>query len=294
MIGIYDDAGTRLASVYNGLTLNNPADPADDVLEINSVITLDTFDAIRDARPDQDGIELYASRRMLKVVRIDGVVRAPTLARFFDRSRDLARAFDPAKLSSEFNPAADLFAPEGTAKYLFDVPTLDTGTFADGLAESFLWARARAINVPPVSMYTGKAGFFSLELEVPDARRHNQTQRTLVGAGTAANSGDYRAFPIITIAMAGAGASNYQLINNPTTIAIAPTTTLTLNLSGTIGGDTIVVDSARKRILKNGVETPSLWVSGDYPVLWPGDNAVSYSNATNATSTMAWYWAYLL
>jgi phage-related protein len=86
--------------------------------------------------------------------------------------------------------------------------------------------------------------------------------------------------------MAGAGSATYSVdVSSDSLFA------LTLNLSTMIASDVVVVDMARKKITKNGVETPSLYVSGDYFVIEPSayqGGSLTTLNGTNATTVTTW------
>lgn len=279
LIGLHNDAGARLAQTYNGLTLNDPADPENDTFEVNQAIAIAAFDSSLDADPSADGAELTPAKRIQYLVRIDGTVRAPTLAKLYDKKRLLSLAFDPAG-TSRANPSTN-----GVLPYDFSVPTEDTDEYTTGLVPSRYYARSRGSVVPPDSMYTGTACFFSVDLIVPLARRFLQTEDTLAGAGEADNEGDAPTWPTLTITMAGAGNAAYAITRD------GPDTgseTLTLDLSGLSNGEVVIVDLRIKHITVDGVDAPELYVSGDFFDLDPGVNDISYANTTNATSSLAW------
>lgn len=279
MIGIHDDDGLRLAQTYNGLTLNDPADPEDDTFEVNQVITIAAFDSRLDSDPSEDGAELTPAKRIQYLVRVDGTVRAPTLAKLFDKKRLLVLAFDPASTSRK-NPSTN-----GVLPYDFSVPTEDTDEYTSGLVPSRYYARSRGSVVPPDSMYTGMACFFSVELIVPLARRFLQTEDTLAGAGDADNEGDAPTWPTLTVTMAGAGDTDYTITRDGLDTS---SKTLTLDLSGLSDTEVVVVDPQLKKITVDGVDAPELYVSGDFFDLDPGVNTITYANTTNATSSLAW------
>lgn len=282
MIGLFKDDGTRLALTYNGLTHNDPSDDPDDTFAIDSVSTIVPVDGPNEARPADDGAEVYTIRKQMIILRIDGTIRATSLAALYDKKRQLAAAWDPAKAAHE-----DSTNETGVLPLDFSVPTADTATWATGLVPSRYYARARQTPVPVDSLLTGFACFFSLDVMVPDPRRYHQTEQSQSGAATVDQIGDYRTLPTLTITMAGAGSATYAVTNDPDLAGIA-SSTLTLDLSGCVNTDVVVVDMASKTITKNGTEDPTIYVSGDYFALEPGDNAISYANTTNATSVLTW------
>src|SRR3989337_1801856 len=99
MISLFDGTGRRLAVTFNGLTLNDPSDVSDDTYELNTVAGATFVDAIIEQRPEGDGMEVYDARKLSRLIRIEGVIRAPTLARFYDKGKLLAKTFAPALIT---------------------------------------------------------------------------------------------------------------------------------------------------------------------------------------------------
>lgn len=278
MIGIFNDAGVRLAMTYNGLTINDPNDAFDDTFEVNTISYSTNIDHVSDPHQMKDGLEVGPARKISMLIQISGVIRAATIAKLFDKMTALSVAFDPALISHE-NPGADFLA------YDFTTPA-DAGNLS-----CRYYARARTVPTPPVTEYSGTSTPFAIDLLIADPRRYLQAVSTLSGAGTGANAGNYRTWPTLTATMAGAGSATYAITNNPALAGIA-TTTLTLDLSGRSAAEVVVVDMGNKKITVDGVETPSLYVSGDYFEMEPGNNVISYANTTNATSVLTWYGAF--
>ena len=291
MIGIYaGTAGvaggtTRLAMTYNGLTLNSPSDTlggatGPDTYEINTVAGLTAFDYLSEINQQRDGLEVYPFRKVSRIVTLRGIIRAPSVAKLHDKIKALANAFDPAKIGHD-NASNPFLA------FDFDVPTTDTANYATGLVPSRYYALPMRVPDPVIDYAVGYTASFDIVLLMRDPRRYLQTAATQVGAATIANSkADYRSWPTLTITMAGAGSAAYAYTNNPALAGIA-TSTLTLDLSGMALNDVVVVDMERRTITKNGTATPSLYVSGNYFEIEPGDNVVSIANATNATSSLS-------
>lgn len=280
MIGIFSADTTRLAVTYNGLTLNNPADAADSTYEINAVATRPLYDTIEDPSPSGDGAEVYDARKVKLLLAIDGTIRAQSYADLYDRIKRLMATFDPAKVSHE-NASTQGFLPLD-----FSVPTADTTTYPSGLVPSRYYARSASLYVPTDSEYQGLSTFFRLDLECSDPRRYLQTTSSQTGAGTIDNSkADYRSFPTITITAAGAGSATYAIQN----VTAYATKSLTLNLSGLVNTDVVVVDMAAQTITKNGVATPSLYVSGSWWAIEPtNSNVITITNPTNMTTVITW------
>src|SRR3972149_10612744 len=142
MISLFDDAGRRLAVTFNGLTLTTPADVSDDTYELNTVAGMTVVDAIAELRPEGDGMEVYDARKVSRLVRIEGGIRGPPLARFYDKEKLLAKTFDPALVSLN-NPTVS-----GFLALDFSVMTEDDATYPDGLVLSRYYCRPRTLVEP--------------------------------------------------------------------------------------------------------------------------------------------------
>jgi len=281
VIGLFNDAGDRLPVTYNSLTLNNPYDASDDTYELNTAAFIHQLDFVQDARQDADGSEAYGVNKNSLLIRLEGTVRAPSIKAFFDKLVALQKAFDPAKVSHE-NPTT-----QGFLALTFTTP----GVAAD--VTSRYYVRARRIQLPPISQYTGNAGFFSIELLAIDPRRYHTTAYTTNGGGTVVNLGDYRTFGTVVITMAGAGDADFTYTSNPDLAGIA-TTSLVVDLSGCVNEDVVTIDMLNRKISKNGTETPTMYVSGDYATIEPGDTLLTCTNTTNATIVTTWYSAWCI
>jgi hypothetical protein len=282
MIGLFSADNTRLAVTYNSLTLNSPTDAKDDTYQLDIIIPVTSVAQVVEPHPSSDGSEAFTPYKTQRIVRLLGEIRAPTLAKLFDKMKGLASACDPALIAYN-NPTDSFLALD------FSVPTTDTTTYATGLVPSRYYARPMRLPEPVVSSYTGLSAMFTIDFLMRDPRRYLQTAVTLAGAGTAANTAaDYPSWPTITITMAGAGNAAYAIANSTTGKS------LVLNLSGASNLDVYVVDMARMKITKNAVETPSIYVSGDYWNMKPGNNTVAISNTGNATTSTVWRPAFCL
>lgn len=283
MIATHDDSNTRLAMTLGSLTLNDPAAAKDDLYEVNSVTTVASYDQTFDSDPATDGTEIGSSKRSLLVVRLDGVIRAQTLKALYDKKKALIAQTDPALLV--YKDAANF----GLINFDFSVPTADS-SYASNLVPSRYIVRPRIASIPPDSEFHGFASFYTVELMVPEARRFLQTTSSLAGGGTLDNSkADYPSWPTITITMSGAGSATYT-IQRTGTYTIK---SLVLNLLGTVNTDVVVVDMRLKKITKNGTETPSLYVSGDFWDVEPTSQTVTITNGTNATTSTVWRRAFV-
>lgn len=286
MIPIFDDTGARLAHTYNSLTLNSPSDDQEDTYRIDSIVPLTQLDSVSDPHPGRDGMESYEVRKIARVFRIEGVILAPSIAKLFDKMKALAAAFDPAK-ASHLNPST-----LGYLAYDFSVPTLDTTNYASGFVPSRYYLRARSMVEPVISDASGLNAKFTLDLVARDPRRYLQTTSSRTATGALDNSlADYRSWPTLTLNMSGAGSATCTITNTTSLGAKS----LVLNLSGTVNTDVIVVDFENRTITKNGVATPSLYVSGSWFEIESESQTISNANFTNVGSwSLVWRRAFCL
>lgn len=282
MIGLFSADATRLAVTYNGLTLNNPADPKDDTYALDVAVPVTSYNQIIETHPSSDGSEVFTPYKAQRVVRLLGTIRAPSIAKLHDKMRDLAKYTDPSIIAYN-NPLDSFLALD------FSVPTTETTVFTTGLVPSRYYARPMRMVEPIVSAFSGLSAMFTLDFLLRDPRRYLQTATALTGAGTAANtSADYPSWPTITLTASGAGSATYTIANS------TAGKSLVLNLSTLVNLDIVSVDMARAKISKNGVETPSLFVSGDYWSIKPGNNTIAITNGGNITTTTTWRPAFCL
>lgn len=293
MIGIYGGTtgergeGARLAITYNGLTLNNPSDTLDgdsgpDTYEVDQVGSKTSYDYISEVNQQRDGMEMYTPRKVSRLINIRGTIRAPSQAKLHDKIKALANAFDPAKIAHDNDPDGD----DPTAKFLaldFSVPTTDTANYASGIVSSRYYALPLLTPDPIISADTGFAAFFECVMVAVDPRRYWQTLTSNTGNHTIDNSlADYPSWPTFTVTMTGAGDAAYTVSN---TTALHGTESLVLDLSGLVNTDVVSVDFERRRITVDGVDTPSLYVSGTYFHIDPvASNVIAHSNTTGTTT----------
>jgi hypothetical protein len=126
-------------------------------------------------------------------------------------------------------------------------------------------------------------GLFGFEFEVPliaaDPRILANTATTIAGAGTATNTGNFKASPVLTVTGAAAGP-----------IVIANTTagkTVTITTS-VPGGQALVVDFRARTILLNGVNRYDLVAATpQWFDIAPGANTITYSGG--GTPVLSWF-----
>lgn len=293
MIGIFDGVpaaghklGTRLAMTYNGLTLNNPADAPDDTYEVNTIVYGSAYDQSFDSDPAADGTEIGNVRRTQLLFRLDGTIRAPSMAKLFDKRVALAKAFDPAlaayKNAQPTGPIGLTPANWGVLPFDFSTPTLDTANYASGLVPSRYYARSRGGVYVPSSQQTGHAGFFSAEMVVPDPRRYWQTGSEMDDGGTLDNSlADYPSWPTIEIRMLGAGDTDYTITRTGT----YSTASLVLDLSASAASRLVTVDMKNHRIYEGSTEHMDFLVSGSFWEIEPTSQTITITNDTNVDYT---------
>lgn len=273
-----DSRQTRNALAYNGLTFNQSIGGSKkDIVEVNSVRVQTAIESVRERREFESGLEAYGAFKRGKLIVLQGVVRASSWGALYDRIEEVAAALDPATVSRE-NPDSSGYLPLD-----FNIPTADAVNFPTGLMPCRYYVRAEEAFEPPWSQYAGMAVPFSLPLLAADPRRYLQSLSSLDGAGTADNSlGTFHSWPTVTIVMSGAGSATFAVGNS------TAASTLTLNLSGRVNGDAIVIDMESKSISLNGADAPQLYVSGDYWPIEAGNNVVTLANDTNASVTTTW------
>lgn len=273
-----DSKFDRNPLVYNGLTFNQSITGSKkDIIEVNNIRAHTQMQAIREIKEYESGVEAYGAFKRGKLLTLQGIIRASTWGGLYDRITDMAAAVDPDQVTRD-NPTTFGFLPLD-----FNIPTEDAVNFPTGLMPCRYYVRAEDAFEPPISQYSGKAVPFVLPLFAADARRYLQTTSQLTGAGTADNSiATAWSWPTLTIAMTGAGSATFTIGNTEAAGS------LVLNLLGRANGESVAVDMERRKITVNGVDTPNLYVSGDFWHMEPGTNTISVTNGTNASPTLTW------
>ena len=274
MIGIFDNDGNRTAITINGLEINSPSDSPDNTYEVNTVAVSTSMDTVTEGRQTRDGLEMYSARKLNLMVRIDGMVRATTMGKLYDKIAALSKALDGGTITySDATAMIDV---------TFSTPTSDYANYPSGVIACKYLARPRTIPSPSISQFTGTVSPFTIELIIPDSRRFLAAATTVTAAGTINNAlASYRSWPTLTITMTGAGSATHSI---ELTSSIGAKT-LTLNLSGRTSGQVVTVDFAKKKISVGGTETPSIYVSGNFWEILPEDGqTLARTNTTNIGS----------
>lgn len=282
MISPFQSKDTRNALTYNGYTFNQEIGGSSrDIVEVNRIVTQTVLHTTHEAKDYGDGLETYGAYKRGKRLTMWGVIRASTRGGLYDRIEEFAAAVDPAAASRD-NP--DTF---GLLPLDFNVPTADTANFVSGLMPCRYYCRAENALEPPIADPQGLGVPFMLTFLASDPRRYLQSQSSLTGAGDASNSiASFYSFPTLSVAMTGAGSASFTITSTEADAS------LVLNLSGRSNGQAVVVDMERHKVTVDGVETPSLYVSGDFFAIEPGSNTISYANSTNASPTLTWRTAF--
>lgn len=280
MIPIFDDNGNRMPITYNGLTINAPigGNPMH-IYEVNAILVRDVFSGTVESRPEGDGSEAYGTRKSAKLVRMDGIMRAPTFGALYDMTAALQGALDPAMLSQQ-DSVGHGFSPLG-----FDVLSVA------GAEESYLLARPVQNPDYMNDQFLGKNMPFRLEFFCADPRRYllsaNLYTFTESQEQAITNDGTYPSVPAIEITMNGAGSALYQIINK----GLTPNGNVYLNLTGVVNGDTIVVYPLDKVVTLNGNRADDL--VGDNTdwnlFVQPGTFNFQVASGNNATTEIIAY-----
>lgn len=285
MIPIFNDAGDRMPLVFNtDLRLNEPIDGNPmHLYEINAVMVRDVFSGTVESHPVNDGSEAYGTRKSAKIIRVDGIIRAPTLAQLSDMNAELRGEMDPATLSKE-DALGHGFAP-------LEFTVLSVA----GNQASYVWARP--VQTPDYmwDQYIGHNAPFRLEFFCADPRRYLQTANNYVYVGsdvlTPTQNGNYSSIPdIVIVRDSGSASTTYTITNSDVT----PDGIVKLNLSSTVDGDIIRVYIDDKVVTKNGARADGL-VHDDTNwdmYIRPGLNNIAVTNGGNTTTTITVYHAY--
>ena len=285
MIGIFDNDGKRLPITINGLVLNSPDDDHDNTYEVNSIAVSTAVDTLTEARQFRDGLEMYGSRKLNFLIRIDGMIRAKTMGNLYDKISSMAKYLDPGTIT--YPTATSL------VNVLFSTPTDDYLNYPSGLISCKYLARPRTIPTPTVSQFTGTVSPFTIELVVSDPRRYLSTATTKAATGSIDNSlATYRSWPTLTLNMGGAGSATYSI----SLTSSLGTKTLTLNLSARSNGQVVTVDFANKKVSVGTTETPSIYVSGEFWEMMPESGlTLGAANTSNVSSfSLSWSRAFSL
>jgi hypothetical protein len=299
VISLYKDppAGTRnpspaerLAVTYNGYTINNPADPADDQVELVEVAVTPITDQVIENKQGRDGMEVYQAFKSGLMIRLRGWIKKPTIAELMDEAALMAEKFDAALLSRRFQTSTI-----GFQALAFSVPTADLVGYPSGLVPSFYLARTMEPITFGRTRYDGHSMPFRIEMLARDPSRFFATQqvRLLTGASQEADNtlGRYPSWPTLTFTSDGTSLDGFTITNQD---AFGGPKSLVLNLADLSNGQQVRVDFEKRRIFVNGVLHMELYASGDYFQIEPRmSSTIDISSASGLTlRQLTWYRAF--
>jgi hypothetical protein len=273
MIGLYSDDGSRLPMAYRGLTIN------DDTYPVDSVTVDPRWDSVTEPLAERDGMEAYDPRRIAAMVRVDGFIRASSIAQLHDRIEALNAAFDPV-LARDADSAD---RNRGYLPFTFSVPTEDVTNYPDGLIPMQYHGRSIALPVPRVSKFEGHSVPFTILLQAVDPRRYLQTlsSLTLTSAVQELDNSlaSYKSWPVVRLTMSGAGIVDWVVNNSSDDRDF-----LVLDLTGRAAGQVVEIDMQARTIKIDDTVDMSIYVSGEYFDLAPDVLEVGISSVAGIAS----------
>jgi len=262
-------------------------------------IRVDTFDYSRvQLRDQREALSLVTggllgdATESFRYISLTGSIIAPTGSELED---DIARFLQTFDLEESIIASE---ATKGITALTFTCPT-DIVNYSPYQAEKFM-VRPAGYPVIRERRSGGSAVPFALELIAEDPRRYRdaQTIKVLISGALASQHGyaigvqcpnwnssvGRQVSPLVTIVMAGSGASNFTLSDGVTSFV--------LNLSGSSNNDVITVDMATAIIRRNGAMAASLRTStvDTFLAIPRGGVYIGANNTTNVTScTISYY-----
>jgi hypothetical protein len=268
---------TKNPFVFNGvLTLNNPADQPDETYEVVSVTVADQFALQTEPLPQTDGQQSYIPRKVRKLIHMNGIIHAKTLAKLNYMAMQLNFYLDP--VNAFWADSAVMGANKGFLPLTFSVPTTDTTNYPTGLISVVAYVRSTQRPVQMGSKLSGYTARFDIIFEMIDPRFYWATQSSVTlndgGLGTGHTSAtEYPTFPTFNLTLSSAPdiiqmnrlAPNDEN-GNDMLVRIDPTQTL--DGSAAVSGDVITFNMATGRAFLNGVLREDFAVPG-YMAYWP-------------------------
>jgi len=275
------DGATRIAHTYNGLTLNNPADPLNDIYELDAVAINDQWDALSEPKVQKHGIEVHEPRKVVAMIRGDGVIRAPSFGKLYDKVLALNEAFD---MVNAYTADSATVHNRGFLPYAFSIPTADITNYPSGLISAKYMVHALQKPVSRTSQFEGQTCRYTLLLQAADPRLYytvaQSVNRSNAGTMNAVNTLARFPSPVTSLEIAltgsGSGRTSFEMGGK----------TLVLDLTGLTGSNTIVVDMEYQTIKLNGADSMSKYYSGDFWKDLP-KGATTVITIANLTGTLA-------
>jgi len=278
---------------YRGLTLNRHRSAAGAYVKTyeTRTIRVDTFDYSRvQLRDQREALSLVTggllgdATESFRYISLTGSIIAPTGSELEDDIAQFLQTFDLEEsiIASE--------ATKGITALVFTCPT-DIVNYAPYQLEKFM-VRPAGYPVIRERRSGGSAVPFALELIAEDPRRYRdaQTIKVLNSGGWSIACPNWNAAvgrqvsPLVTIVMAGSGASNFTLSDGVDSFV--------LDLSDSSVADVITIDMATAIIRRNGAMAASIRTSTVDTFLAIPRNGVTMAatNTTNVTScTISYY-----
>lgn len=292
---------------FRSLTLNAHRTTAGaiDTAKEADTIRVTTFDPSRIQQRDQreamhlvPGGDLGDATLAFRYLSVAGMIKASTGAKLDDAIAAVESTFHIEECQRA-SPTT-----EGVLPFWFYGVTEVTGLpGSSALADGSGYAVKERYYVRPAgyAVIVGKRSGgdsvpFACELVAPDTRRYLDTANSVVlnsGNSYSAACPNWNAaqgvasYPTITILMAGAGSATFGLA-----ITNDDAGTLTLDLSGCTGGDSVTLDTLTGVLKKNGVHAAQLRASDVltlFPFIAAGGGTASATNTTNVTSVTIAY-----
>lgn len=295
---------------YPGITLNEhrTSAGAEDSTKLNDTIRVDRLDWSRIQQRDQreplhllSGGDLGDATAAFRYISLAGTILGSTGAKLSDKISQLMAAFDVEEAQFDspstegiqpftFTDVTEVVTGRGTA-FTDPVSGLSNGQY---VLERFM-ARPAAFPIITARRSGGKTALFSVELVCADPHRYIDTAEAVVlnsGNSFTATPPNWNSsigkvvYPVLTLVMAGNGASNLSIDANGD-LASGP---LVLNMAAA-GAGTFVIDCATGRITKSSLDVAALRTSAvdTYPRVIPGGSVWTVTNTTNVTSLTIGY-----
>jgi hypothetical protein len=296
---------TKNPFVFNSvLTLNNPSDNPDETYEVVNVAIADQFALQTEPLPQSDGQQSYIPRKVRKLIHIDGIIHAKTLAKLNYMAMQMNRYLDPINAFVD-DRGTDMNSNKGFLPLTFSVPTSDTTNYPTGLITCVAYVRSTQRPVQVGSKLQGYNARFQIIFEMIDPRIYYTTQQSVTlndGSNTDHTSAtEYPTFPVLSVTLSSA-ADVIEITRktpddengNDMVVKIDPTKTL----DGTAGGngDVITLNMANGRAFKNGVLRED-WAVPGFMAYWPvvpGTNTffLDGGSSTFSAKTLTYYRAF--
>lgn len=279
---------------YRGLTLNGHHDTsgdfvrtyAEDCYDVTQLdfSALSIRDQIEGLHVDS-GADVGVASKEFRRIAIRGLIKATTAALLADRVAALFNAFDVEE-AIRSSPAT-----EGVSAFDFYCPATTPPTGVTSPVREMFLARPRGFPVVYERKSQGLAYSFALELVCPDPRRYVYTPFSVVfssGLGWSkampnwATGQGVVTWPVLTVVMAGAGASNLTIGDGAKA--------LVLDMDGETAG-TFTIDMKTGEIKKGTTPRADLRTSAvdTFFGVAPNGSTWTVTNATNVTSITAAY-----